>query len=177
MKSLVALALLAVTGCATPYGDADDERSEAAVTEPAPETKKTKKPTVPTDAAVAESTATTTANHDVNADTKAPTSSDTSAPRAALDFTWNKVSPTAEYSLDVMLANGELVGPCIGAPILGRELSLEGFTGKCTSAERTLSLDAIVDFRICYAENDDWAHCRCKLANWDGKATSITFDN
>lgn len=173
--SLVACALLAVTGCAKPYGDADEDRSETALTEPAPA--KAKKPTVATDAAES-----VTTNHDSNAsadtkdDAKATDRSEPTVP-STLAFAWNEVSPTAEYSLDAMLKTGEMVGPCIGAPILGRELSLEGFSGKCTSAERVLPLDTIMDFRICYAENDDWAHCKCKLANWDGKSSAITFDN
>lgn len=75
-------------------------------------------------------------------------------------ITWNKKSATAEYSLDVQLNNGDFIGPCVGENTLGLDTSY-AFDGNCVTPGIPVDINTIVEFRICWAENNDWPNASC----------------
>ena len=98
--------------------------------------------------------------------------------------TWNGV-PNAEASLDVVLTNNRVIGPCVAVDVLRdeyrRKIS-DGlgylFTGECVSPRITPNPDEIVAFQLCTAFNDDWAHARCtRSAPWNHTNAVVHIDN
>jgi hypothetical protein len=98
--------------------------------------------------------------------------------------TWNGV-PNAEASLDVILTNNRVIGPCVAVDVLRdeyrRKIS-DGlgylFTGECVSPRITPNADEIVAFQLCTATNDDWAHARCtRSAPWNHTNDVVHIDN
>lgn len=79
-----------------------------------------------------------------------------------VNLTWNRKSPTAEYSFDVVLANGQTIGPCVNVDSLKKSLSFT-FDGNCTAGPqpRTVNLKDVTNFVICSAENRNWGAAIC----------------
>jgi len=172
MKALLVAALLALsTGCASAYTTEEPETEDIALEAEGErgESKSFAKLPPRTDTVAA-----TTEKDDVAkvVDPTAPVteSSDT------LEITWNRVTSTAEYSLDLQLKTGELIGPCEDVSVLRRRLDFT-FRGMCLSGNRPVSLADVLDFRICSAENGDWSRAICTNANWDQVSTAVRIDN
>lgn len=94
----------------------------------------------------------------------------------SLTISWNRVTPTADYSFDVMLRDGRLIGPCVDAAAVKKELSLV-YSGKCTSPKIDAPLQDVRDVRICSAENGVWTNAICTDAHWDGVSSSVKIKN
>jgi hypothetical protein len=155
--------LVLVAGCAS-YGEAEEPSASAQLvtaTEGQNAQKKKKKPPTAT------------------ADAPPPAASKSEpapAKPASIAFSWNKVSDDAQYSLDAIMRSGVIVGPCIGVTTLGYDLTTT-FDGHCVTPDIHLQMEDISDFRICWAEYDDWAHATCTSADWDGASSSVVFTN
>lgn len=94
----------------------------------------------------------------------------------SVNVSWNRISPTAEYSLDLLLKNGDLIAPCVDEYKIGTTLSY-GFAGSCVSPKIPVKMSDVRDFRICSAENNDWARAVCTDAKWDGTSGSVKIEN
>jgi hypothetical protein len=82
-------------------------------------------------------------------------------------ITWPLRSSTATYSLDVM-ANGSWTAPCFNSASLQRTTSVL-FTGTCPSATvQSVPTSSVTSFRICWAENENWAAAQCAEAPYTG---------
>lgn len=89
---------------------------------------------------------------------------------------WNRKSPTADYSLDVVLTNGTLIGPCVGAHLLRRDIS-HLFDGRCVTPNRSVPFGDIAEFRICWAENGNWQQAQCAGTKYDGRSKNVVIAN
>ncbi|HVH41730.1 MAG TPA: M12 family metallopeptidase [Labilithrix sp.] len=91
-----------------------------------------------------------------------------------VSLTWPRKSNTAKYSLDVQGAWGDdlWTAPCIDAGILQRNLSTM-FTFSCPSSgdRPRVNIDLMRAFRLCWAENDDWAHAGCEIVPYRGETS------
>jgi hypothetical protein len=156
-----------VAGCAHPYGDDPSTvvtASESATPAPPASVEKDQPPV---------SAPTTSSSDDTHAGagvTPAPSGS------FPLELSWNRVSPTAKYSLDVQLTNNQWIPPCVGVTTLSHRLAWK-FDGHCVTPDTTISWSDMKELRICSAEDDDWPNAICTNANWDGVSTKIAFDN
>jgi hypothetical protein len=108
----------------------------------------------------------------------APPAPVVAASPSSIAFSWNRVSATAEYSLDVFTKDGVLVGPCISVDWIHRRLTTT-FRGTCPSsdAHRTMAMPNVDAFQLCSAENGDWPHATCTKVDWDGVSADVAFDN
>lgn len=178
MSGLVAT-LGVLAGCATAYGDADPPvPSPAAEGRDKSETSGTSEPDAKS---VTSELAKNTPSPSPDSAAKpaaAPTKTTVAAPPASIAFSWNRVSATAEYSLDVILEDRTTIGPCIGVTWIHRKLSTT-FRGNCPSSDAhpTVAMDQIDGFQLCWAENDDWKNAECTHVVWDGSSSTVTFDN
>lgn len=98
------------------------------------------------------------------------------APPARTTVRWNAKSATAEYSLDVALADGTTIAPCVGAHRLLRTTSYV-FDGACVTPSTTVNIGDVREFRICWAENADWAGAQCAGKPYNGLATNVAIAN
>lgn len=111
-------------------------------------------------------------------------SSSTSSNGMPVLVTWNGV-PNSEASLDVILTGGRTIGPCVAVDVLRDEFRRKvsdglgyTFTGECVSPHITPRPEEIVAFRICTAQNDDWARAKCtRSAPWNHKSGTVHIDN
>jgi hypothetical protein len=90
-------------------------------------------------------------------------------------LTWSEKATWTEYSLDVQLADGSWIAPCVDAGVLGRGVSYT-FDGRCTAANRAVNLQAVRQLRICSAMNGNWGAARCGATAWDGKRPFVDID-
>jgi hypothetical protein len=85
---------------------------------------------------------------------------DTGAPKSVA-LTWPMKSNTATYSLDVQRADDSWIAPCVNSATIKRGLSMM-FDGRCPSGtSKSVNMQTIKAFRICWAENEDWVHATC----------------
>ena len=128
-----------LVACASPYGEADSiplpERTGETTAQ-----QTTQKKTVETPAEA------------TKPETDAPLAQVVAGPPSSIAFTWNEVSPTAEYSLDVLRKDGVLVAPCISVEWIHRELTTT-FRGACPSSDAypTIAMTDIEGFQLCSA--------------------------
>jgi hypothetical protein len=97
----------------------------------------------------------------------------TTAP-SSVHVSWNKKSKSAAYSLDIILG-ATIIGPCVNTGTIGKSLSYT-FNGTCTSPGINVNMNDITDFRICWAENDDWANGSCAGVAYD-KSADVKIPN
>jgi len=97
--------------------------------------------------------------------------------------TWNPVA-NSEASLDVVLNNGDVIGPCVGVDVLRDEFNRgisNGlgylFTGRCVSPNITPNANDIRAFRICSAVNNDWGNAKCAEAGWNHTNAEVHINN
>jgi GH43 family beta-xylosidase len=90
----------------------------------------------------------------------------------AVELHWNELATAAEYSLDVQRADGSWIAPCVGAPTLGRSIS-HVYTGACTSTPDSLPAADVKAFRVCSAENGNWAVATCGATDHDGTSAFV----
>lgn len=105
-------------------------------------------------------------------DTSASTDDDDAPPSVMI--TWNRVSSKAEYSLDLILENGDVIAPCVDVRTLRQKLSYR-FDGSCVSPDIEVSMDDVRNFRICSAEDDRWERAKCVDGHWDRRSQSTTI--
>lgn len=178
MRCLV-LALL-MTGCTAasigqepdiqtePAAPSTDEKSaKAAETTSAPTAETTSPPTpVPADDDSSIATTTTT--------TTTAGKSTGATPPSTVALSWNQVTSTAQFSLDVLTKDKGWIAPCVSADVLDRKLAYS-FDGNCVTPGSTFALGDVSDFRVCWAENGDWAHGKCEAAGWDGTSAAVAL--
>jgi hypothetical protein len=98
-------------------------------------------------------------------------------PAASIPVSWNRKTTNAAYSLDIV-ADGVPYGPCINADTIGKNLSYT-FTGKCTGTgvTKTVDVSKITEFRIYWAENNQWAGAPSKAVYFNGLGRSVKIPN
>ncbi|HVH40786.1 MAG TPA: M12 family metallopeptidase [Labilithrix sp.] len=90
-----------------------------------------------------------------------------------VSLTWSRKSNTATYSLDVQDRNDSWLAPCLGSATLQRELATM-FGGSCPDASgRSVGMQHVKAFRLCWAENEDWAHASCKDTPYKGETSLV----
>ncbi|OJH39593.1 hypothetical protein BON30_19080 [Cystobacter ferrugineus] len=72
------------------------------------------------------------------------------------------------YSLDLVLRDGTVVGPCIDVNSVNRALAWS-YAGRCTSPGIDVAPSNISAFRVCSAVGGDWSRARCGTTAYDGK--------
>lgn len=97
------------------------------------------------------------------------------APDSVL-ITWNKAKDASEYSLDIVLRNGDTIAPCVDVRTLGRKRSYR-FDGDCVSPSINVDLADVDVFRICSAENDQWKSATCTDRTWNKHSSSLKIEN
>jgi hypothetical protein len=184
-RNFVALSFLAVMACGNPYnGDLDDDgdRPMSASLEgddDRPSTSKKSAPITPPTSTSPAPTSTTPPSR------PAPTTTTTTPPvpttpppppaPAKVSVSWNKKSSKSDYSLDIVTTTHGLIGPCVNAGTIGRSLSYT-FNGTCTSPNIKVSMSDITAFRICWAEDNDWANGACAGVAYD-MSSRVEIDN
>lgn len=89
-----------------------------------------------------------------------------------VELHWNELATGAEYSVDVQRADGSWIAPCVGAPTLGRSIA-HAYTGSCPSSPDSLPAADVKAFRVCSAENGNWAEATCGTSEHDGLAAFV----
>lgn len=107
-------------------------------------------------------------------------SEDTSLP---VLVTWNGLTGS-EASLDVVLKDGRVIGPCVGVDVLRDEYRRKisdglgyVFTGACVTPGITPKSSDIDAFQLCTAENDDWARATCTSTKWNHTRQTVKIEN
>jgi len=86
---------------------------------------------------------------------------------------WNKLTGYS-YSLDVVLRNGTVIGPCLAVGILGQS-NKTVFDGVCRSAgDRVVTKGEIAAFRLFYSNNGVWGPFVEKA--YDGISDDVALD-
>lgn len=86
---------------------------------------------------------------------------------------WNKLTGYS-YSLDVVLRDGTVVGPCLSVAVLG-QANKTVFDGVCRSAgDRVVTKGDIAAFRIFYSNNNVWGPFVERA--YDGISDDVTLD-
>ncbi|MHA7633809.1 family 43 glycosylhydrolase [Corallococcus sp. M7] len=86
---------------------------------------------------------------------------------------WNRLAGYS-YSLDVVLKNGSVVGPCTSVVLLGQS-NKTVFDGVCRSAgDRVVTKGEIAAFRIFYSNNNVWGPFVEKA--YDGISDDVTLE-
>ncbi|WP_246137571.1 family 43 glycosylhydrolase [Myxococcus llanfairpwllgwyngyllgogerychwyrndrobwllllantysiliogogogochensis] len=86
---------------------------------------------------------------------------------------WNKLTGYS-YSLDVVLRDGTVIGPCLSVAVLG-QANKTVFDGVCRSAgDRVVTKGDIAAFRIFYSNNNVWGPFVERA--YDGISDDVTLD-
>ena len=178
-RAVFLLMFTALVGCAKPYGDAAvaqraaPRRRERCPIEPRkPAPKSSRQGSRRTSGRDRDGTATSGTADD--ADVRRASTATPNAP-SSVSFTWNRVTPTAQYSFDVLPTGEAWVGPCVSVDYIERRLTLT-FSGDCLRPGTTVAMSDIQDFRVCWAENGNWPAAHCSSANWDGSSADVSID-
>jgi hypothetical protein len=97
-------------------------------------------------------------------------------PPASVAVRWNRKTATAEYSLDIKLADGTFYGPCINAGVIRQTLGTT-FEGACVDPVRPIDVSKIREFRICWAEGGNWAAASCFGVPYNGLKAAVEIPN
>lgn len=92
---------------------------------------------------------------------------------SSVKVSWPTVSGR-EYSLDVRLKNGDLIGPCVAVDIIGTTNHFK-FDGECISPSITVEMGDVDAFQICSVRTGgNWkTQAKCTDASWNGHSKSV----
>lgn len=92
-----------------------------------------------------------------------------------VNLAWTSL-PNHEYSVDIVTKSGEVIGPCIGASLLGRSSSAT-YTGICPSAgDRLIRKGDIAAFRLFWSNNGAWGPHNSREIPYDGSSDQLFWD-
>jgi hypothetical protein len=98
-------------------------------------------------------------------------------PVGAAALSWNSLGTDYEYSLDINTKDGQHIGPCIGANVIGSATNVT-YAGTCLNAAKTkVPLSNIETFVLVYTNSGDWkndAHST-KIKN-DSSGSTLKFN-
>lgn len=81
-----------------------------------------------------------------------------------------------QYSLDVVLRDGTVLGPCIGAGRIGQDTEV-AFGGVCPSAgDRLVPKSEVAAFRLYYSDDGTWSGERSVEVPYDGFSEDLHVD-